>query len=173
MLCRSAARRVELLGENGIANKIVPGYQAMLWKKYPDGLKSYYVKSENDSIEAGLKKHKQWQGVLTSWKNVEASYVPSFKYRKPSVDWRRQLARGTVHTGRWYEGPPVEGSKIPSDYTPGNTRNRMDDIYAPFTDAEWEQRKQYRSFDLVHFAYGGLGLFLAYRALGEWPVVWC
>ena len=44
---------------------------------------------------------------------------------------------------------------------------------APFTDAEWEERKQYRSFDIMRFGYACLGIFLAYRLTNEWPVVWC
>ncbi|CAK8986098.1 Hypothetical protein SCF082_LOCUS410 [Durusdinium trenchii] len=33
-------------------------------------------------------------------------------------------------------------------------------VRAPFTEAEWEERKQYRSWDLVKFGYGLLALFL-------------
>ena len=44
---------------------------------------------------------------------------------------------------------------------------------APFSDAEWRQRRDYRSFDILHCTYGALGLFFAYRLTTEWPTVWC
>ena len=122
--------------------------------------------------ESAVATHKQWASALATWKGAEKSMAPSYKFRKPSVDWRRQVARGTVHTGRWYEGPPVAGSNQPSDYTPGNTHDRLASIRAPFTDAEWEERKNYRSFDLLNIAYGTLGIFVAYRLTSDWPVVW-
>merc|ERR1711862_499936 len=87
--------------------------------------------------------------------------------RKPAVDWRRQMERGTMHYGRWYEGPNG------SDYRPGNTFDRLENVRAPFTEAEWEERKNYRSFDMMKVSYGILALFLAYRVTNEWPVVWC
>lgn len=107
------------------------------------------------------------------------------RYRKPAVDWRRQQVRGTLHVGRFYEGPPTPGATTPSDYTPGigyavgkniffrkyrfyitiltfalavswlripphlgNTFNRLDNVHAPFSDAEWQERKKYRSWDM-------------------------
>ena len=71
-------------------------------------------------------------------KAIEKGYEPSYKSRKPSVDWRRQEARGTLHTGKFYEGPPIPGSTLPSDYTPGNTFDRMThNIREPFTAAEF------------------------------------
>merc|ERR1712036_124487 len=74
---------------------------------------------------------------------------------------------GTMFYGRWYEGPNG------TDYRPGNTHDRLANVRAPFTDAEWEERKQYRSFDLMKFSYGLMAIFLAYRVTNEWPVVWC
>eukprot|EP00971_Amphidinium_carterae_P028968 569587-Amphidinium_carterae.1 len=85
--------------------------------------------------------------------------APSQKYRKPAVDWRRQMERGTMVYGRWYEGP------YGSDYRPGNSHDRLANtkvpaaaelvlpdsrilgglsLQAPFTAEEWEERKQYR-----------------------------
>jgi hypothetical protein len=49
----------------------------------------------------------------------------------------------------------------------------MDDVHAPFSEAEWEERKNYRSFDLIYIGYGLLAGFLLYRAHGDWPTVWC
>merc|ERR1712232_1400589 len=108
-----------------------------------------------------------WQKTFLSYKNMEKGLAPSAKYRKPAVDWRRQMERGTMFYGRWYEGPHG------TDYRPGNTHDRLENVREPFTDAEWEERKKYRSFDLMKFGYGLLALFLAYRVTNEWPVVWC
>ena len=49
----------------------------------------------------------------------------------------------------------------------------MDNIFSPFTSEEWKERRNHRSFDMVKGMYGLLGVFFAYRAYGEWPVVWC
>merc|ERR1719265_2440982 len=86
---------------------------------------------------------------------MEKGFALSQKYRKIAVDWRRQMERGTMHYGRWYEGP------YGSDYRPGNTFDRLQNVKAPFTDAEWEERKNYRSFDLLYFGYGLMGLLLS------------
>merc|ERR1712048_1482124 len=105
----------------------------------------------------------KWQETFLKWKGFEKGFAPSAKYRKNSVDWRRQMERGTMHYGRWYEGPNG------SDYRPGNTHDRLANVTAPFTDAEWEERKNYRSFDLMKFGYMCLGLFLAYRVTNDCP----
>mmetsp|Transcript_161280 Transcript_161280/g.517760 ORF Transcript_161280/g.517760 Transcript_161280/m.517760 type:complete len:174 (+) Transcript_161280:99-620(+) len=154
-------------GGGGIIDKMIPGYQDKIWAALPKGVKEYRVKAENDAFESGIKQHKKWQGMLLSWKETEKGFAPSQKYRKPAVDWRRQMERGTMHYGRWYEGPAG------SDYTPGKTTDRLDNVRAPFSDAEWEERKEYRSWDIMKLGYAGLALFLAYRVTNEWPVVWC
>merc|ERR1712060_201418 len=143
------------------------GYKDKIWAELPAAYKDYKVKSVNDKFENGIAAHQKWQGVLVAAKSIEKSLVPSSKYRKPAVDWRRQIERGTMHYGRWYEGP--QGT----DYTPGNTHDRLSNVEAPFTDAEWEERKKHRSFDLMKFGYALFGLFIAYRVTNEWPVVWC
>eukprot|EP00933_Yihiella_yeosuensis_P050719 TRINITY_DN48515_c0_g1_i1.p1 TRINITY_DN48515_c0_g1~~TRINITY_DN48515_c0_g1_i1.p1 ORF type:complete len:175 (+),score=29.57 TRINITY_DN48515_c0_g1_i1:75-599(+) len=154
-------------GGGGIADKMFPGYKDKIWARLPQGYKEYKVKGENNAFESAISSHQKWQGTLLSYKEMEKGLAPSAKYRKPAVDWRRQLERGTMHFGRWYEGPNG------SDYRPGNTFDRLQNVKEPFTDAEWEERKKYRSYDLMKFGYMCLGLFLAYRVTNEWPVVWC
>mmetsp|Transcript_91045 Transcript_91045/g.125540 ORF Transcript_91045/g.125540 Transcript_91045/m.125540 type:complete len:176 (-) Transcript_91045:81-608(-) len=154
-------------GGGGIIDKMIPGYKDKMWAATPLSMKQYKVKSANDGFEKGIATHKWWQGMLLQWKSSEKGFAPSAKYRKPAVDWRRQMERGTMHYGRWYEGPNG------SDYRPGNTVDRLENVRAPFTEAEWEEKKKYRSFDIMYLGYGCLALFLAYRVTGEWPVVWC
>merc|ERR1712039_91221 len=108
-------------------------------------------KSSNSKFEKDIASHKSWQSVLLQYKAVEKSLAPSAKYRKPAVDWRRQIERGTMHYGRWYEGPHS------TDYTPGNTFDRLANVKAPFTDEEWEGRKQYRSWDMMYVGYALMG----------------
>merc|ERR1719454_2797042 len=146
---------------------MIPGYKEKIWAGIPAGLREARVKSENNAFEKGISKHRSWQKNFLQYKSMEKSMAPSAKYRKPAVDWRRQIERGTMFYGRWYEGPHG------TDYRPGNTHDRLTNVRAPFTDAEWEERKQYRSFDLMKFSYGLMGLFFAYRVTNEWPVVWC
>merc|ERR1712178_416839 len=86
---------------------------------------------------------------------------PSAKYRVNKVPWRTQIERGTMHWGRWYEGPNG------SDYRPGNTEDRLTNVRAPFTDAEWQDRKNYRNYDVMKLGYSMLGVFLLYRLTGE------
>merc|ERR1719191_175007 len=153
--------RVRAAG-GGIADKLFPGYKDKLWAMTPPAVKAYQVKSENDAFESAINHHKSVSGYYLKWKEVESRMAPSFKYRKPAVDWKRQLARGTMHFGRWYEGPHG------SDYRPGNTVDRLANVREPFTDAEWAEMKKYRSFDLLHFSYMLLAIFLLYRATEEW-----
>mmetsp|Transcript_94161 Transcript_94161/g.265907 ORF Transcript_94161/g.265907 Transcript_94161/m.265907 type:complete len:172 (-) Transcript_94161:6-521(-) len=164
MMIRSAVRRA---GGGGIMDKMMPGYKDKIWAKVPLALKQQQVNSINSKFEQGVAAHRRWQETFLSYKNIEKGFAPSAKYRKPSVDWRRQMERGTMFYGRWYEGP------YGTDYRPGNTHDRLANVTAPFTEAEWEERKQYRSFDLLHFGYGVLAIFLLYRVTSEWPVVWC
>merc|ERR1712087_1073335 len=163
MMLRSRIMR----GGGGIVDKMIPGYKDKIWARVPGGMKDYLVKSSNDKFESAIKSHKSWQSTLLQYKAVEKGFAPSAKYRKAAVDWRRQMERGTMHFGRWYEGP------YGTDYTPGNTHDRLADVKAPFTDAEMEERNKHRSFDLLKFFYGLTGLLLLYRVTNEWPVVWC
>merc|ERR1711862_857602 len=148
-------------GGVGIMDKMIPGYQDKIWAALPAGVREYKVKSANNKFEGGIATHRAWQDKLLTWKNIEKGFAPSFKHRKPAVDWRRQMERGTMLYGRWYEGP------YGTDYRPGNTHDRLLNVQAPFTDAEWEERKKHRSFDLVFFGYSILGIFLAYRLTNE------
>mmetsp|Transcript_4337 Transcript_4337/g.10649 ORF Transcript_4337/g.10649 Transcript_4337/m.10649 type:complete len:177 (+) Transcript_4337:100-630(+) len=164
MLRRSQTLRA---GGGGILDKMVPGWQEKVWARYPLWYKEHTVKSTNDAFESGIATHKSWSKTLLTLKTYEKSMAPSQKYRKPAVDWRRQMERGTMVYGRWYEGP------YGSDYRPGNSHDRLANTKAPFTAEEWEERKQYRSWDLMKFGYALLGIFLLYRVTNEWPVVWC
>merc|ERR1712137_580984 len=159
--------RVARAGGGGMADKMFPGYQDKIWKRLPAWYKTHKVNSVNSQFEGEIAKHRNWQKYFLQYKGIERSLAPSAKYRKIAVDWRRQMERGTMHYGRWYEGP------YGSDYRPGNTFDRLANVRAPYTDAEWEERKNYRSFDILKFTWILLGIFLAYRVTNEWPVVWC
>eukprot|EP00442_Polarella_glacialis_P039372 CAMPEP_0115088126 /NCGR_PEP_ID=MMETSP0227-20121206/23785_1 /TAXON_ID=89957 /ORGANISM="Polarella glacialis, Strain CCMP 1383" /LENGTH=177 /DNA_ID=CAMNT_0002478295 /DNA_START=74 /DNA_END=607 /DNA_ORIENTATION=- len=155
-------------GGGGIADKMFPGYKDKIWARLPQAVKEYKVKGENNKFESDIASHRTWQGYLLQWKALEKGFVPNAKFRKPAVDWRRQMERGTMHYGRWYEGPNG------TDYSPGNTHDRLTaDVRAPFTAAEWTERQNHRSFDIMKFGYVCLAIFLAYRVTNEWPVVWC
>merc|ERR1712137_520122 len=78
----------------------------------------------------GIAQHQGWQKTFLSWKAQEKKFVPSQKARVPKVDWRRQMERGTLHYGRPYEGPNE------SDYRPGNSFDRLQNVGAPFSDAD-------------------------------------
>merc|ERR1711953_932392 len=106
-------------GGGGLADKMFPGWQDKLWAKYSPGVQKFLVNRENNTYEAAVATHKKWQNLFVSYKSSEASWAPSSKYRKPYVDWRRQIERGTMHFGRWYEGPHG------SNYIPGNTVDRL------------------------------------------------
>ncbi len=71
-----------------------------------------------------------------------------------------------VH-GRWYEGP------YGTNYLPGNTHDRLANVEAPFTDAEWESRKEHRTYDILKFTMAAFGIFAFYKLTTEVPVVWC
>ncbi|CAD7956299.1 unnamed protein product [Amoebophrya sp. A120] len=159
---------------------IFPGYKEKLWAKYSVDMKKQMIGRQNDKFESALKTHQQWGKMLTSYKTYEKSYEPTYKSRKPSVDWRRQEIRGTLHAGKFYEGPAIGTggaavAAIPSDYTPGNTFDRMSANFPNnlFSEEEWKMRKQYRSWDMVKVLYYMTGGLFLYRLTTEWPVVWC
>ena len=106
-----------------------------------------------------------FQSKFVTYKKIEDRFIPSEVFRKPSVDWRRQLARGTLHIGRWFEGP------YGSDYRPGKTYSRLDNL-VPFTKEEWEERRTYRAWDGVKIGLGLWGLWVVNRLNTTTPVVW-
>ena len=146
-------------------DKMIPGYKDKIWARVPDDWKMRVIQYENRAFESQIEKHKSFQDKFVAYKKVEDKFVPSAEFRKPSVDWRRQLARGTLHIGRWFEGPNG------SDYRPGKTFSRLEQL-TPFTAAEWEQRKQYRVWDGVRVGLGLWGLWLVNRITSTTPVVW-
>jgi len=154
-------------GGGGMMEQMFPGYKDKLWAKYPPAVKSYFIQSECSAWEKPWAELRSFQPLYLKYKGMEAGFKPSAKFREPYVDWQRQIARGTMHTGRWYEGP------YGTDYTPGNTHDRLDNVKAPFTAAEWEERKQYRSWDLLTVGAIFVGGFVYYRLSTETPVVWC
>lgn len=149
----------------GVLDKLMPGYKDKIWGRVPDDWKMRIIQYENRAFESQIDKHKSFQDKFIAYKRVEDKFVPSAEFRKPSVDWRRQLARGTLHIGRWFEGPKG------SDYRPGKTFSRLDEL-VPFTRAEWEQRKQHRVWDGVRVGLGLWGLWLVNRITSTNPVVW-
>jgi hypothetical protein len=159
------AGRSRLGGGGGTLEKLLPGYKDKVWARVPDDWKLRIIQYENKCFEDGIAKHKSFQSKFETYKAVEDKFVPSEKFRKPAVDWRRQLARGTLHIGRWFEGPNG------SDYRPGRTFSRLDNL-VPFTAQEWEERKQHRVWDGVKVGLGLWGLWVVNRVTSTAPVVW-
>lgn len=157
-MLRSPVRRDTL-------DKLIPGYRDRIWARVPSDWKLRKIQYENKAFESELDKHKSFQTKFESYKRIEDKFVPSPEFRKPSVDWRRQLARGTLHIGRWFEGPNS------SDYRPGKTFSRLDQL-VPFTSAEWEQRKEHRVWDGVKLGLGLWALWVANRVTSVTPAVW-
>merc|ERR1712136_312315 len=101
--------------------------------------------------------------ALPSTSGGKACCCRTRAWKRPSS--LQQSTASQVSTGD--EGPNG------SDYRPGNTFDRLENVRAPFTPEEWESRKQYRSYDLMKFGYALLGIIIFYRLTNEWPVVWC
>ena len=80
----------------GLLEAVVPGYKDKIWNSYDAAMKKRIIAKNNDAYEKGIMQHKQWGGVLASYKQTEEGMKPSHKYRKPAVDWRRQEMRGTI-----------------------------------------------------------------------------
>ena len=146
-------------------DKMIPGYKDKIWARVPDDWKMRIIQYENRSFESTIEKHRSFQDKFVSYKKVEEKFVPSQQFRKPSVDWRRQLARGTLHIGRWFEGPNG------SDYRPGKTFSRLEQL-VPFSKEEWEARRAHRTWDGVKLGLGLWSLWLVNRLTTTTPVVW-
>ena len=152
-------------GGGGMLDKMIPGYTDKIWGRVPDDWKMRIIQYENRAFESQIDKHKNFQNKFVAYKQVEDKFRPCEQHRKPSVDWRRQLARGTMHIGRWFEGPNG------SDYRPGKTFSRLEQL-TPFSKEEWEHRKSHRSWDGVRVGLGLWGLWVVNRLTGTAPVVW-
>ena len=149
----------------GLLEKLVPGYQEKIWSRVPKEWKLRKIQMDHASFESFVNKHKSFQEWFLKYKQLEQRFAPSEKFRKPAVDWRRQLARGTLHFGKGIEGP------YGTDYRPGNTFDRLKQM-VPFTPEEWAKRKEYRVWDGMKFGFLVYGLFIAHRLLSDTPVVW-
>ncbi|KAF4704608.1 hypothetical protein FOZ63_025653 [Perkinsus olseni] len=154
-------------GSSSMAEQLFPGYKDKIWAMIPDEYKLMKIRYDNNIFENGVNKHKTFQKRFIAYKdNIEQRFIPSQKYRKPSVDWRRQEARGTLHIGRWYEGPNG------SDYRPGKTFDRLKQL-VPFTEEEWSQRQEHRTWDGVKFVMTSWAVWMGWKMTQTYPIVWC
>lgn len=151
----------------GLVDQLIPGWKDRLWNMYSNEFKKFKIGQQHSAFESWVKEGRWVNRVMGVYNSAIAPLKPSQKHRKPGVDYKRQIERGTLHHGKWYQGPHG------SDYRPGNTFDRLENVKAPFTEAEWETRKQYRSYDLVQFTLICFGVFAAYKLTTEVPVVWC
>ena len=160
MLRRSVAPR-----EGSLVDKMIPGWKERLWSKVPPEWQRKKIEFDNAAFERELKTHRNFQVWFLKYKKMEKKFIPSEEFRKPLVDWRRQLARGTLWIGKPQEGP--EGT----NYTPGNTKDRLRETI-PFTAEEWAERKQNRTWDGLKLGITCWGLWVVAREWNDWPVVW-
>ena len=160
------ASTVARSGQKSLVETLVPGYKDRVWAMISPDIKKRYIAMENASFEKSIESHKRFQDYFVRYKAIEDKMAPSSKFRKPAVDWRRQLARGTLHFGKFFEGP------YGSDYRPGRSFDRLKEAI-PFSEVEWEERKRYRSWDALRVAFLLWGLFFANRVTQNYPVVWC
>ena len=159
-------RGSRLVRSGGLLDKLVPGWQEKLWANTPVEWKRRMINYQNSAFEKSVEKHKLFHKYFLWYKEFEVKMTPSNIFRKPSVDWRRQLARGTLHVGRPQEGPHG------SDYRPGNTFDRLK-LLVPFTREEWAERAKHRSWDGLKLGLGIWAVWLGYRVREDYPVVWC
>jgi ubiquinol-cytochrome c reductase cytochrome c1 subunit len=163
MLRNSSAR---FGGEGSLLDKMVPGYQEKIWARVPVEWKKRKIEYDLAQFTKSLESHKNFQNVFLKYKEIEAKFAPSEKFRKPAVDWRRQMTRGTLFYGRSIEGPNG------CDYRPGRTFDRLQQL-VPFTAEEWSARRNHRFWDGAKLAGILYAVFLGNRMLTETPVVWC
>ncbi|KAF4690506.1 hypothetical protein FOZ60_017247 [Perkinsus olseni] len=65
-----------------------------------------------------------------------------------------------------YEGPNG------SDYRPGKTFDRLRQL-VPFTEEEWSQRQQHRTWDGVKFVMISWAVWMGWKMTQTYPIVWC
>jgi hypothetical protein len=159
-------RSTTRLAQGSLLDKLVPGYQEKLWARVPADWKKRKIEYDLSQFTKQIDAHKKFQSLFLQYKEVEARFTPSEKFRKPAVDWRRQLTRGTMFYGKPMEGPNA------SDYRPGKNFDRLQQLI-PFTAEEWAKRKEHRAWDGLTVAGVIYGLFLANRMMTDTPVVWC
>ena len=91
-------------GNKGLLDMMIPGYKDRIWKSISPEYQRRIIDWQNKEFEKSIEKHKSFQGYFLKYKDIEAKFAPTQKFRKPAVDWRRQLARGTLHFGEFFEG---------------------------------------------------------------------
>ena len=157
-------------GRLGLLEKVVPGYEEKLWARVPREWKQRKIEFDLRSFSRQIESHKQFQSWFVAYKEAEAKWTPSERFRKPAVDWRRQLTRGTLFYGRPMEGPRNTDYRPRADGQP--VFDRLTEI-SPFSTEEWQERRRHRTFDGLKLAATLYALFLGNRLLTDTPVIWC
>lgn len=150
-------------GGGGALEKLFPGYKDKIWQKVPSQWRRRLISRWNHQYE-----QEKWTSYASSRRlaSFHASVMdrlkPSYDYRIPKVDYKRQEARGTL----------VEA---PDYYLEGGSgqQQRLLRIEAPYTDQETKERERYKYFSLKYL-FGACGLFLAVDGyIQRRPIAWC
>ncbi|KAK1938477.1 putative cytochrome C1 precursor protein [Babesia divergens] len=152
-----------MAGGGGALNKIFPGYKDKLWKKLPLKLRLHMIKRWNSHAVASMTD----TCVITNAKIKSFNkYIldplkPSYQYRQPAIDYKKQRARGTLLEGVDYYLPTARAQQ------------RLANFFEPYTDEENKQRAKYRYQNLKTYIYAAIGATVLHNWYQRRPIVWC
>lgn len=151
-------------GGGGALNKLFPGYKDKIWAKVPVKVRELLINRWNNAYSAEYYKLCVVENMRIRWlhKNVVEPLKPDYSYRMKAVDYKRQIARGTLVEG-------VDGHSHQGMY-----EKRLRNHFEPYSEEEMKERRQHRYYSLKW----GLGCALFFGVIYELnekkrPIVWC
>ncbi|UKJ89612.1 cytochrome C1 precursor [Theileria orientalis] len=147
----------------GALNKLFPGYKDKIWNRLPVRVRYHLINSWNRKLVSSAYS----ESVLTNSKIksfnkfVLDPLKPSYAYRSPAIDYKKQRARGTLIEGVDYYLPTLR------------VQQRLANFFEPYTDEENYHRRKYRYQSLKVYILAALGLTAAHAYLQRRPVAWC
>ncbi|AFZ81186.1 cytochrome C1 precursor, putative [Theileria equi strain WA] len=143
--------------------KIFPGYKDKIWSKLPTKWKKSFIHRWNRNLVSSVYN----SSVLTNSriksfnKYVLEPLRPSYSYRSPAIDYKKQRARGTLIEGVDYYLPTVRAQQ------------RLANFFEPYTHEENTQRSKYRYQSLKVYVCAALGVTFVHGWLQKRPIAWC
>eukprot|EP00921_Rhytidocystis_pertsovi_P002177 GHVQ01003741.1.p1 GENE.GHVQ01003741.1~~GHVQ01003741.1.p1 ORF type:complete len:400 (-),score=38.94 GHVQ01003741.1:469-1668(-) len=150
-------------GGGGAMEKLWPGYKDKIWQRVPSQYRRLLIGRWNRAYDQEALHTLILSRRLASYhKSVVDPLKPSYNYRIPRVDYKRQLARGTA----------VEAAP---DYYVKSVweQGRVERLEEPYTEEEASQRRERRFFSMKVLLISCGAYVILDGYMQRRPIAWC
>ncbi|CEL92080.1 unnamed protein product [Vitrella brassicaformis CCMP3155] len=134
-------------GGGDTLNSLFPGYRDKIWARLSPQIRQYLIRRDNAGFESSMHTLSvvQRQKYAAFFQYLADPLRPSYQYRKPVVDYKRQVTRGTYVQGRHLYKADGKGDRLDMS-NPSN-------LWEPFTPQEQEQRRKNKALTFAVFFF--------------------